>query len=231
MNVIPAQTWSQQKAFLDFPWKLYKDDPNWIPPIRADQTGLVGFKTFGWTHPFYEENEGQSFIAIDGKKVLGTITAIWNKAHIARHKDGVGFLGFFDCIDDKDVASALFDTVSQWLKERGCTVMRGPVNPSLNHTLGLLIEGFHEPPKFMMTYNPPYYEKLFEENGFKKEQDLFAFWGEISMFPEVNKKWQPVCDRIVEQTGVVTRMVNQKNFREEVTQFLHIYNRALTNTW
>ena len=231
MKIIPAKTWTQQKAFLDFPWKVYKEDPCWIPQLRMEQSGLAGFKTMSHKDPFYEFNEGQAFIAVDGKNVLGRICAIWNKGHIDRYNDGVGFLGFFDCIDDIDAAKGLFDTAADWLKKRGCTILRGPVNPSLNHTLGLLIDGFNSSPMFMMTYNPPYYEKLFEDNGFAKTQDLYAYWGEVGMLPKIRAKLLPICEQIEERTGAVSRSVDVKNFQRDVEQFLHIYNKALTNTW
>ena len=231
MQIIPAKTWSQQKTFLDFPWKIYKNDPYWIPQLRLEQSSLVGFGNFGHKDPFYEHNECQSFIAIDGKNVLGRICAIWNRGHIDRYNDGVGFLGFFDSIDDTDVAGGLFDAAADYLKQRGCTVLRGPVNPSLNHTLGLLIDGFNSSPKFMMTYNLPYYERLFEENGFAKTQDLYAYWGEIEMLPKVREKLLPICQQIQERTGATTRPVDVKNFQQDVEMFLNIYNRALTNTW
>jgi GNAT superfamily N-acetyltransferase len=231
MQVVPAKSWFQQKAFLDFPWKVYKDDPYWIPQLRIEQNGLVGFKFFGHKDPFYEHNECQSFLALDGKKTVGRLCAILNRGHLDRYNDGVGFFGFFDCIDDVTVAGELFATAADWLRGRNCTLIRGPVNPSLNHTLGLLIDGFDSSPTFMMTYNPPYYEKLFEDNGFKKSQDLYAYWGEVDMLPKVNAKLQPICDRLKERTGAKSRSVNPKRFQEDVEMFLNIYNRALTNTW
>jgi len=231
MQILPAQTWSQQKAFLDFPWKIYKDDPYWVPQLRLEQSGLVGFRVFGHKDPFYEHNECQSFLAKEGRHVLGRICAIWNRGHIDRYNDGVGFLGFFDCIDDTDVARGLFDAAADFLRQRGCTVLRGPVNPSLNHTLGLLIDGFNSSPKFMMTYNPPYYERLFEENGFTKAQDLYAYWGEVEMLPKVRAKLLPICEQIEERTGATTRSVDVKNFQRDVELFLNIYNKAMSNTW
>ena len=231
MQILPAQTWSQQKAFLDFPWKIYKDDPYWVPQLRLEQSGLVGFRVFGHKDPFYEHNECQSFLAKEGRQVLGRICAIWNRGHIDRYNDGVGFLGFFDCIDDTDVARGLFDAAADFLRQRGCTVLRGPVNPSLNHTLGLLIDGFNSSPKFMMTYNPPYYERLFEENGFTKVQDLYAYWGEVEMLPKVRAKLLPICEQIEERTGATTRSVDVKNFQRDVELFLNIYNKAMSNTW
>ena len=227
MPVIPVKSWSQQKSFLDFPWSVYKDDPHWIPAIRMSESGLVGFRN----EPFYIHNEVQAFLAIDGKRPVGRICAILNKGHLERYNDNVGFTGFFECIDDVSVAGELFATASNWLKERGCQIIRGPVNPSLNHTLGLLINGFDSSPFFMMTYNPPYYEKLFEENGFTKTQDLYAYWGEVDMLPKISERLLPICEGIMERTGARIRNADVRHFGRDVEIFLRIYNRALINTW
>lgn len=225
--VVEAKTFGQRRAFLNFPFKLYKDDPYWVPNIRMDEKGLVGFSK----NPFYERNSCQAFLAMRGKEVVGRIVAILNVGHLERYNDGVGFFGFFETIDDQAVANALFDTASAWLKERGCTTVRGPMNPSMNHTLGLLIEGFDSSPFFMMTYNPPYYEKLVDNYGFKKVQDLFSFWGEIDMLPKVRERYLDICNRIEERTGVKVRYVDKKHYSKDVHAFLDIYNRSLTNTW
>ncbi|MGL4593408.1 MAG: N-acetyltransferase [Thermoguttaceae bacterium] len=231
MHVVPALSWLQQKRFLDFPWQIYKNDANWAPQIRIEQAGQVGFRFFGHKDPFYTNNACQAFLALDGKKVVGRICAILNRGHLERYNDGVGFFGFFESIDDVSVAAALFETATNWLQERGCTSIRGPINPSLNQTLGLLIDGFDSMPFFMMTYNPPYYEKLIEENGFKKSQDLYAYWGEVEMLPKIHEKLQPICNMLIERSGAIIRPVNTKRFRQDVETFLYIYNKALSNTW
>ncbi|MGI5832863.1 MAG: GNAT family N-acetyltransferase [Thermoguttaceae bacterium] len=227
MRVVEAKTFCQRRAFLNFPFKLYENDPNWVPNIRMDEKGLVGFSK----NPFYEKNSCQAFLAYRGKEVVGRIVAILNVGHLQRYHDGVGFFGFFDSIDEQDVANALFDAASSWLKERGCTTIRGPMNPSMNHTVGLLIEGFDSPPFFMMTYNPPYYATLVENYGFAKSQDLFSFWGEINMLPGVRDKYLDVCHRIEERTGAKVRYVDIKHFGRDVEAFLGIYNNSLSNTW
>jgi hypothetical protein len=231
IRVVAAQNWFYQKRFLDFPLQVYKGDSCWVPQLRIDQAGLVGFSFFGHRDPFYIRNLCQAFIAIDGKRTVGRICAILNRGHLERYNDGVGFFGFFECVDSVEVAKLLFDTAEEWLKNNGCKIIRGPVNPSLNHTLGLLIEGFDKKPAFMMTYNPKYYENLVERNGFAKSQDLYAYWGPISMLPEVTAKLQPICDMIKERTGAKLRTVDTKNFQRDVEQFLHIYNGSLANTW
>ncbi len=227
MNIIDVKTWSDQKRFLDLPWKIYKGDPYWIPQLRIEQSSLVGFSS----EPFYKHNECKTFLVVDGKNVLGRICAVLNRGHLERYNDGVGFCGFFDCVDDVSAAGALFDAAAAWLKEKGCTTIRGPVNPSLNHTLGLLIDGFNSSPFFMMTYNPKYYEKLFEENGFRKTEDMYAYWGSVDMLPKITEKLGPICEHLKERTGAVLRCADRKHFGRDVEIFLHIYNRALTNTW
>ena len=160
---------------------MYRDDPNWIPPLRGDQKEMVGYKP----HPFYARNSIQTFLAYRGGEVCGRIAAILNQGHIAQYNERRGFFGFFECVDDQEAANGLFDAVRHWFADQDIHRLRGPTNPSLNYELGLLIDGFDSPPTFMMTYNPPYYARLIENYGFRKTQDLYAFWGHIDMLPKI----------------------------------------------
>ena len=126
---------------------------------------------------------------------------------------------------------ALFDACRGWLAAQGIHQIRGPANPSLNYMVGLLVDGFDSPPTFMMTYNPPYYERLIENYGFRKAQDLYAFWGHISMLPKVAERLRPICDKIIERYNARIRPLDKSHFREDVKMFLSLYNRSLTNTW
>ncbi|MDR3109953.1 MAG: hypothetical protein LBU65_09770 [Planctomycetaceae bacterium] len=227
MNIIQPQTFWQRHQFLSLPWTIYRNDKYWIPPIKLDQKAMVNYAKSA----FYEHNEVQTFMAMDGNKPVGRIAAIVNYGHQERYNDGVGFFGFFESIDDTEVSRGLFQAASDWLAAKGCTTIRGPVNPSLNQTVGLLIEGFDSSPFFMMTYNPPYYEKLCEEFGFTKSQDMYAYWGSVSILPKVRERWLSVCEHIREETGCTTRYLDKKNFVQDVEIFLNIYNRSLTGTW
>jgi GNAT superfamily N-acetyltransferase len=227
LSVRPVASRRERKLFLEFLWTLYRGDPNWVPPLRMDQKELVGYAR----HPFYRRNSVQTFLAFRGQEVCGRIAAILNRDHNERHKEQRGFFGFFECVDDQQVANALFDAARQWFAAQDIHTLRGPVNPSLNYTLGLLIDGFDSPPTFMMTYNPPYYERLVEGYGFRKAQDLYAFWGHISMLPPVAEKLMPVCEQIIAHEGVVLRPLDKRRFMDDVMAFLTIYNRSLTNTW
>jgi len=225
--VQPVKTARQKKQFLEFPWKLYQGDPNWIPPLRGNQKEVVGYKP----HPFYARNSIQTFLAYRDGEACGRIAAILNQGHIERHDDLRGFFGFFECADDQEAADGLFDAVRRWFAKQGIFNLRGPTNPSQNYELGLLIDGFDSPPTFMMTYNPPYYERLIENYGFHKTQDLVAFWGRIEMLPKIGEKLNPVAEKIIERYDVKLRSLDRSRFQEDVEMFLSIYNRSLVGTW
>ena len=222
-----VESQGDQRQFLELPWRLYRGDPNWIPPLRASAKELFGFAP----HPFYARNSIQTFLAWRGGEACGRIAAILNRGHNEWYGERRGFFGFFESIDDQDVADGLFDAVRQWFFDQGIFQLRGPTNPSLNHELGLLIDGFDSPPTFMMTYNPPFYERLLENYGFRKSQDLYAFWGHRSLLPKIAEKLGPMVEGILEHYDVTLRPLDQSRFLEEVEMFLSIYNRALVNTW
>ncbi|MGW8257839.1 MAG: N-acetyltransferase family protein, partial [Thermoguttaceae bacterium] len=227
LEIQRVSTRRQQRQFLDFPWTLYQGDPNWIPHLRANNKELAGFKQ----HPFYARNSVQAFVAMRNGEVCGRIAAILNQGHNLQYNEQRGFFGFFECRDDQQAANMLFDAVRRWFADQGIFKLRGPTNPSLNYELGVLIDGFDSPPTFMMTYNPPYYERLIENYGFRKTQDLYAFWGHVDMLPAIAVKLGPIADQIVERYNVKLRSLDTSHFVEDVKLFLTLYNRSLANTW
>lgn len=225
--VTPVHSRQEKKRFLDFPWSHYRGDPNWIPPMRQNQKEMVGYAA----SPFYEDNEVQTFLATRSGRTCGRIAAILNRGHNERFDERRGFLGFFECVDDQTVASALFDAVRGWFADRDIHKLRGPANPSMNHEVGLLVDGFDSPPTFMMTYNPRYYARLFEGHGFQKVQDLYAYWGHVEMLPKIQEKLKPICDKVAQYCSVNLRPLDKTRFIEDVESFLDVYNRSMTNTW
>lgn len=216
-----------QKAFLRFERDLYADDPYWVPPLWHERKRLLGFKS----HPFYDDAESTAFLARRDGKVVGRIVAIVNHAHLRRYKDGVGFLGFFECIDDQQVAEALFTAAENHLAQRGMTAARGPVHPSLNYECGSLVEGFDSSPTFMIPYNFEYYERLWTSCGYGKVQDLHSFEAEIELLERLDPKMKFIVDESAKRFNCKTRPISRKNFHQDVRTFLHIYNESLQQTW
>lgn len=216
-----------QKAFIRFPFDHYKGDPNWVPPLLMSERELLNYVK----HPFYEKAEIQTFLAKREGKIVGRIGAIVDHAHNEFHNEQRGMFGFFESIDDQNVANELFDAAKAWLQERGISAIRGPANPSQNYTWGLLVEGFHSPPKFMMTYNKQFYEKLILNYGFHKAQDLYAFVGHVDMLETLDPKLNFVADEAKKRFNVDVRPISKTRFDEDVKNFLKIYNAALPGQW
>lgn len=227
VEVSPVKGFWDRREFLALPWRIYNGDENWIPPLLYTHKGLIGFKK----DAYYLRNQIQTFLARRNGKVVGRIAAILNQGHLDLYHDDRGFFGFFECEDDQEAANALFDAARSWLRERGIHNIRGPMNPSMNHEVGLLIDGFHNSPMFMMTYNPKYYERLIKNYGFQKAQDMYAFVGYLDMLPGIINKYTGLAEKIKERFNVKVRKMDESHFDEEVHMFLDVYNRSISNTW
>ncbi len=223
----PAETSRERNAFLRLPWIVNGSYPNWVPPLRQNQKELVNYIK----HPFYDHGEIQTFVAWQNDQPIGRVAAIVNRTHNETYKDKLGFFGFFECIDDTPAAHGLFNAARDWLKARGMTAIRGPMNPSMNYECGLLIDGFDTPPTFMMTHNPPYYQRLIESYGFAKVEDMAAFWGHTDMLADVDPKIRRIREECASRFNVKLRRLDRSRFNEDVRMFLDIYNQSLVGTW
>jgi GNAT superfamily N-acetyltransferase len=179
-------------------------------------------------NPFWQHAEAAYFLARRDGRVVGRIAAIKNDNHNATHQDRVGFYGFFESVDDQDVAAALFDAAAAWLSAKGFDTMRGPMNPSINDDCGLLIDGFDTPPVIMMPHNPRYYVALHERYGFAKAKDLLAYEGSGTGPPE---RYIKIAQRVAERAGITLRPLNMKRFAEDVELIKELYNQAWEKNW
>jgi GNAT superfamily N-acetyltransferase len=212
------------RDFLRFPWKVQAHDPAWVPPLLIDQKSRFSPK-----YPFYEHGEVESYLAraSDGEP-LGRVSAVVNRLHNDYHKDKVGFFGFFECVNDPDVARALLDHAGVFLRERGFTSVRGPMNFSVNEEAGMLIEGFDTPPAIMMTHNPPYYNDLMEACGYVKAKDLLAY----EMFEgDLTERVVRIGQKLEDRLKLRIREFDPKDFWGEVAKVLDIYNEAWGDNW
>ena len=216
--------------FIDVLWKLYdqKKYPQWVPPLRmAVYEALDTDK-----NPFYKNAEIALFIAERNGKPVGRIAAVENRSHNQFHEDKTGFYGFFECVEDQEVANFLFQTAEKWLKARGLNSMQGPMNPSTNHECGLLVRGQSQHPTIMTTWNPKYYEELHDRYGLTKAKDLVAY----IIAKEKNSGLPPrVIEHVKklrsENSNVTFRDFNTKDFKGEVAKCFEIYNSAWEKNW
>jgi hypothetical protein len=214
------------KSFIKFAWKIYKDYPYWVPPLIFDKMRILDREH----HPFFKHASAEYYIAERDGEMVGRIAAIKNDLHNQTHNDKVGFFGFFECINDQDVANALFDAAKKWLKENGCNAMLGPANPSSNDEWGMLLEGFDDEPRLMMTYNPPYYLDLCNNYGLAKIKDLYAYKLENKKVIG-SEKLKRVAEIARKRANLNIYQMNTKEFAKELEKVKYIYNKAWAPNW
>jgi hypothetical protein len=180
-------------------------------------------------HPFWEFSEGILFLARRGSETVGRIAGIIDRRYNEFHNEKMGIWGFFECADDPEAAAALFSSVETWSRRKGMTFVRGPLSPSTNYEVGLLIEGFQYPPALMMAYNPPYYPRLVESCGYTKEKDLLAFLIDGNYQPP---DWMDrLAERIARKKGIHIRPARLKDADSEFALIREIYNGAWSDNW
>ena len=213
------------KDFIKLPWKIYKNDPNWVPPLISQQKANFDKKK----HPFFEHSEADFFIARKGKELVGTIVAILNNRHNKVHEENVGFFGFFETVQDYNVAEKLLDTVMDWAKSKKLDYIRGPENYSQNEVSGLVVDGFDSPPAILMAHNPPYYKDFLEQYGFTKAMDMWAYC--MDKDTQIPERLIKVVERIKARSDVTFRNINKKILNKEVEKVKYIYNHAWEKNW
>jgi len=226
LKVTPVTKAAQRKTFIRFPWKIYKDDPHWVPPLLMDMNQMFSPKK---KHPFYEYGDMTLFTATKDDQVVGRIAAITNDLYDKVHGGKNGFFGFFECIHDQVVANALFEKAEAHLRSKNCTQVFGPANPSANYEFALLIDGFNDAPRIMMTYNPPWYRDLIEAGGFKLVKKLLAY--ELDSRTAINEKMERVNALVRERYGVTTRTIKLNKMKSEIEIIRHIYEQAWEANW
>lgn len=225
LDIITVASRSELKDFIDLPWAIYAEFPQWVPPLKKEVRRMLD----PGSHPFWEFSERVLFLARRGKKTVGRIAGIIDRHHNAFHDEQMGIWGFFECADDPEAAKALFSSVETWIRHKGMTFVRGPLNPSINYEAGLLIDGFDSAPALMMTYNPPYYPRLVETCGFSKEKDLFSYIIDgDSQLPE----WlESLANRLARKKGVHIRPLRLKDPLPELALVRDIFNDCWFGNW
>lgn len=215
------------KQFLKVSFEIYKNDPNWVPPLFIDKMKVLNKNK----NPFFKDgNDIELFIAYKDNKPVGRIAAIKNVTHNKIHNENIGFFGFFECVNDQKVANKLLDSAKAWLKTNGFDKMRGPANPTSNDEYGALIDGFEDTPRIMMSYNPKYYLSLFENYGLEKVKDLYAYQI-INQEMSKNEKIKRVAELVKSRYGLKIRSIDMKNFKKELDTFKYVYNKTWAPNW
>lgn len=224
IQVKPMRSSRERLDFITFPWKIYANESNWLPPLISERRQFFDPAR----NPYYQNADVELFGAFRSGEMVGTIGATVNHAHNSFHNDRLGFFSFFECVDDQEAATSLFDAARQWLVQRNMDVMRGPMNFSTNGECGLLIGGGDLPPVIFLPYHPAYYQSLVTLYGFSKAMDLYSYVSPDHGPPE---ELQRVAAEVAGNHSIHIRPVDMNRYDSEVRHIKEIYNRAWSRNW
>jgi hypothetical protein len=216
------------EMFLDVPGLVYASDPYWVSPIRSSVA-----KQFAPSNPFFQYGKLQQFIAIstaNPQQAVGRVVAAVNQRLIDRENQNIGLFGFFECVDDFEIAQALLTSACEWLRSQGMTIARGPIDLSTHNNCLFLVDGFDSPPMVMMPYNPAYYPEFMERDGWHKAKDAYAYNFPLDkpLSPEFEKGYRIAC-----KSGVNFRPLHTKGkeFEQDCISLYNLFTTAFANNW
>lgn len=225
ITVAQVRSRAGRNAFIRFPWRIYDNDPAWVPPLIIERKAFLDRKR----HPFYLHGDARLFLAKRNGEVVGRIMASDDPNYNSLHQSNVGCFGLFDCVNDDEVADALFRAAAEWVVSKGRDEIMGPIDYSTNYVCGLLIDGFEHPPTLLTAHNPTYYAQLIEHCGFTKAKDWYAWW--FSEQPARADRLRKIAGERADKQGVRIRPVNLKDMAGEARRIRAVYNQAWEKNW
>ena len=224
LSIRPVESKTDRKAFVDFAWEVYHDDPAWVPPLKDEVHGLLNPKK----NPWFEHARAQLWLAERDGKVVGRISAQVDHLVLEHMGQGAGQWGMFEALD-AEAAAALIQTAEDWLRKQGMTRALGPFSLSIWDEPGLEIEGFDEPPTVMMGHHRPEYKQWVEAAGYRKAKDLLTYEVDITNWSD------PTISRLIamgeKNSRIRIRKVDKSRFDEEARVILDLLNEAWSDNW
>jgi GNAT superfamily N-acetyltransferase len=234
MHIRPVTTQRDLTTFLDLPYKLYKNDPVWVPPLRDEQRGQFDPQR----NPLLDHCEWQLFLLEENGKPIGRIAAFIDLLAIKFWKKRIGLFGYFECPPDPstgsgqvpDAARLLLEAARTWLRSRKCTSMRGPWS-FVSQEWGLVVEGFEPSPVVMAPYNPPYYEKQLTDFGLEKVKDMLCWSISAAEGYQIPERIIQLTEAVQKRYNVRIRQLDMKRYDEEVKIIIELANSTIIDNW
>lgn len=226
MNIHPVQSRQDRRAFLELPYRLYRDDPVWVPPLRDEQR-----KQFEPRHnPFLEHCRWQLLLLKDGGVPVGRIAAFVDDLAVDFWKEPIGLFGYYECTQDRTASNLLLEAARDWLKAEGCTFMRGPWS-FVSQEWGMVLEGFTPSPVIMAPYNPPYYNDFLSGFGLRKVKDLLCWYVSSAEGYDIPKRILDLTDAVAARYGVRVRPIDMRRYDQEVETLIELSNLSIIDNW
>ena len=229
IQIRPVKGRRDLKRFIEVPYTLRRDDPQWVPPLRFERRQHLSRDK----NPWFDHAEAELLLAERDGEAVGRISAHIDDRWDEYQGGSDGMFGFFDSVDDPEVGGALLGAASEWVKGRGRERILGPMDFTLNDECGLLVEGYDEPSMVLEPWHPPYYRELIEGQGFGKSIDLLMYrlyFGELAEGDKFTPMIHAAAQHSREQ-GVVVRHMRRRQMESEVKRFMEVYNVAWGRNW
>jgi len=226
MNITPVQTARDLKKFIDLPYRHYRGDPIWVPPLRGDVEGQFD----PVRNPTLDHCEYALFLLQDGGQVIARIAAFIDNLAVEFWREPIGLFGYYECPPDLTASRLLLDTAHQWLMEKRMRAMRGPWS-FVSQEWGCVVEGFEPSPVVMAPYNPDYYNQHYAAYGLTKVKDLVVYEADARKGYQIPERILTLTDLVAQRYGVRVRQLNMKHFEQEVETIIDLSNKCLIDNW
>jgi GNAT superfamily N-acetyltransferase len=226
ITIRPVRSGRDLKRFVDLPYRLHAGTP-WVPPLKLERRLFLNRKL----NPYFKHGEAEYFLALRADRVVGRLTAQVDNAFNEFHQSHWGMFGFLELEDDPEALTALLAAAEEWLRQRGCDRMVGPMDFSMNEESGVLIEGHELAPLVRQPWHPPYYQRLCEDADLNKAMDLYSWFLDISDREDMLPILFELDERAREEHGVTIRRMSRRHLRQEMDRFAEIYNAAWADNW
>jgi GNAT superfamily N-acetyltransferase len=228
VEIRPVTSRRELNTFIKLPWRLYRNEPNWVAPLLMDLKKRLDQRK----HPFFKHAEAQYFLAYRDGRALGRISAHVDRNLNEFQDNAWGLFGWFECEDDPEAARALLGAAEAWLRERGRDRMVGPMDFTTNDECGLLIEGHEHPPIILCPWHHPYYQRMFEQDiGIEKAMDLYMWSLWVTERDKVHPAIWEMAGKLESEHGIVCRNFRKRDLQAECERFLEVYNSAWERNW
>jgi hypothetical protein len=226
MEIRSVQNNADLKSFIDLPYRLYRSDPVWVPPLRYEQMGQFDRKR----NPMLEHCQTALFLLQDQGKVIGRISAFTDRLALEHWQQPVGLFGSYECIDSLEASRLLLETARDWLRGEGMQVMRGPWSFA-SQEWGCVVEGFQPSPVVMAPYNPPYYNNQLLNFGLTKVKDLLVYCIDAGQGYQMPERILKLTELVQKRYNVHVRPVNMNNLEVDVKTMVKLANLSIADNW
>jgi len=230
VSIRPVRTRRELKRFVKVPFGLHRDNPQWVAPLIFDRMQFLNREK----NPYFDHAEAEYFLAERDGEPVGRITAQVDRRWDEYQGGEDGMFGFFETVDDREVAGALLGAAEEWLRERGRERLVGPMDFTTNDEVGILVEGYEIPPMILQNWHPPFYREHLEGLGYGKAMDLLMWYlelGELAEGDQFTPEIHAAAAKALRDEGVTIRNIVKRRLSEEMSRFTEVYSEAWAKNW